>query len=726
MNRLDLFRRWLLGAGLVATLALSACGGGGSTPPPATIGAAGGTATGPAGAQVVVPAGALATATAVAVAQTSTGAPALPAGLAMAGSVFAFTPHGTTFAAPVTVTVPYDAAAVPATATPVLYKTNAAGGWDAVAGASFANGMASANVTSFSWVVVGLLPPQITQQPVSVSVQEPDTATFSVTALGAPPFSYQWQRSDNGGAGWVDIAGATTRTYTTAATSLSSDDGDLYRVIVGNPDGATTSAAATLTVTSVVNAPMFTTQPTAQTVAAGATATFTAVATGTNLVYRWQKNGVPIDTTLNPSAANASLSLTNVQAADAADYAVVVSNLIGGVPANSITSTAAHLTVTTTPPLNAPPRLAAGANFSAAVSAAGVPWSWGSDDSGTLGNGGADLSRSTATLMGTINAVVRSVAASSLKGAMLLSDGSALAWGYNTCALDGSTGATIFLSSRPVLVSSAFGFTAAAAGADHLLLVTSTGGVRATGCNFGGQLGYAPGSPAPATVAGLPRIVAVAAGGSLSLALDESGNVWSWGSGALGDGTAIGQPTTLGRAAPAKIIDRAGSTPVVAIAAGPEHALALTSDGTVLAWGRNTNGKLGDGTDTDRLVPTPTLIGAGSGVVAIAAGAENSVALRGSDGVVLSWGINETGQLGNGGTSPGSRFQPAPVTGLSGVVEVAFGSGSLGHGLARTADGSVWAWGHNGNGQLGNGSSAPFSATPVQVLSAPGVALNLN
>ncbi len=726
MNRRDDIRRWLLGAAFAWVSGLAACGG--SDAPQPMIGPAGGTVAGPAGAQVVVPAGALAQATAVAVASSSTGSPALPAGLAVVGDLFAFTPHGTTFTSAVTVSVPYDAGRVPAGATPVLYKTNASGGWDAIVGARFVNGMASASIDSFSWVVVGLLPPQITQQPASISVQEPDTATFSVTALGAPPFTYQWQRSDNAGTTWADIPGATARTYTTGATSRASDDADRYRVIVSNTDGPSTSTEATLTVTVVVTMPTFTTQPTPQTAAVGATATFSAVATGTNLVYRWQKSGVPIDIALNPSAANASLSLANVQTADAADYAVVVSNLIAGVPSNSITSTAAHLTVTTVPPpaAGASAHLAAGTAFSAALNAAGAPYSWGSDDSGTLGNGGADLARNTATLMGTINAVVRSVAASSLHGAMLLSDGSALAWGYNTCVFDGSTGANIFLSSHPVLVSALFGFTTAATGSDHLLLLKANGSVQATGCNASGQLGYAPGTPAALVVAGLPSIKALAAGGSFSLALDGSGNVWSWGSGALGDGTPIGQPGAPGRATPMKVLDRAGTTPVIAIAAGREHALALTSDGTVLAWGRNTNGKLGDGTDTDRLAPTPTLVVAGSGVIAIAAGAENSVALRGSDGVVLSWGINETGQLGNGGTAPGSRFQPAPVIGLSGVVEVAFGSGALGHGLARKADGSVWAWGHNSDGQLGNGSAAPFSASPVQVLSAPGVPLNLN
>ena len=87
---------------------------------------------------------------------------------------------------------------------------------------------------------------------------------------------------------------------------------------------------------------------------------------------------------------------------------------------------------------------------------------------------------------------------------------------------------------------------------------------------------------------------------------------------------------------------------------------------------------------------------------------------------MLSWGINETGQLGSGlSTAPGFRPEPAPVANLSGVIAIAFGSG-LGHGLALRNDGSVWAWGHNNAGQLGNGTNT-FRLAPV-----PAVGLNLN
>lgn len=134
--------------------------------------------------------------------------------------------------------------------------------------------------------------------------------------------------------------------------------------------------------------------------------------------------------------------------------------------------------------------------------------------------------------------------------------------------------------------------------------------------------------------------------------------------------------------------------------------------------GRNTGGQLGDGTTTDRNVPTATLLT--SQITGVAAGRANSLAIR-ADGVALSWGENGYGQLGSGSTTPFIRATPAPVTGLTGVVAVAIGSGNeRTHALAVRSDGSVWAWGNNDAGQLGDGTTTE-RATPGAVSG-----LNLN
>jgi uncharacterized delta-60 repeat protein len=158
-----------IAAGLL--LALSACGGGdddasGGTPPPPPqigIGAAGGTVTGPNGSKVVIPAGALTVNTPIAIEQTSAGSPPLPSGLAV-GQMFALTPHGTVFALPVTLTLPFDSASVPIGAVPALFKTNAQNQFDLVANATFDASTVTAEITSFSSAQI-VIPPLVRNDP---------------------------------------------------------------------------------------------------------------------------------------------------------------------------------------------------------------------------------------------------------------------------------------------------------------------------------------------------------------------------------------------------------------------------------------------------------------------------------------------------------------------------------------------------------------------------------
>jgi uncharacterized delta-60 repeat protein len=141
---------------VLVLLTFAACGRG--VPPPVTaiIGPSGGTVTGPSGAQVVIPEGALSQEVEIGIAQTDAGAPALPSGATSLGATFAFTPHGTTFAVPVTMTVPFNAGTVPSGTTPTLFKTNAAqSAFEAVAGATVNGNSMTAQVTSFSFANVG-------------------------------------------------------------------------------------------------------------------------------------------------------------------------------------------------------------------------------------------------------------------------------------------------------------------------------------------------------------------------------------------------------------------------------------------------------------------------------------------------------------------------------------------------------------------------------------------
>jgi hypothetical protein len=169
--------------------------------------------------------------------------------------------------------------------------------------------------------------PSISSQPASKTVTVGQTASFSVTATGTAPLSYQWQK--NGAA----ISGATSSRYTTPATT-NTDNGVLFAVVVSNSVGKVTSNSARLTVNS---APSITTQPFSQTVTAGQTATFAVTATGTApLSYQWQKNGTPIT-----GATSASYTTpAEITADNGAQFMVAISNSAG-----SVTSTAAILTV---------------------------------------------------------------------------------------------------------------------------------------------------------------------------------------------------------------------------------------------------------------------------------------------------------------------------------------------------------------------------------------------
>ncbi|WP_249351541.1 RCC1 domain-containing protein, partial [Corallococcus exiguus] len=209
------------------------------------------------------------------------------------------------------------------------------------------------------------------------------------------------------------------------------------------------------------------------------------------------------------------------------------------------------------------------------------------------------------------------------------------------------------------------------------------------------------------TACGVSSGPRMAGGDSHSVIVKSDGTVWALGSngnGQLGDGT------QTERRAPVRA---QGLTGVVTVATGDFFTAAVKSDGTVWVWGSNTFGQLGDGTATDRL--TPVQVPGLTGVVAVAAGDAFTVALK-SDGTVWTWGYNGYGQLGNGTTA--GRLSPGQVPGLTGVVSIA--AGGTGHTLAAKSDGTVWAWGRNGPGQVGDGTSTSRSS-PVQVLGVTGV-----
>jgi hypothetical protein len=220
----------------------------------------------------------------------------------------------------------------------------------------------------------------------------------------------------------------------------------------------------------------------------------------------------------------------------------------------------------------------------------------------------------------------------------------------------------------------------------------------------------------PSQVIGLSDVRAVAESRGNGYALRTDGTVWAWGlnsEGQLGNGWLSWSGG--GSAVPVPVV---GLTGVTAIAAAESNGYALRTDGTVWAWGSNTYGKLGIGAtldDATRPVQVPGL----TGVVAISARFLTTYALR-ADGTVWAWGDNGAGALGTGSTAAESPV-PVQVSGLTGVTAVAARGWG---GYALRTDGTVWGWGQDRDGQLGNAQTCAPTGTcesrvPVRI---PGMA----
>jgi alpha-tubulin suppressor-like RCC1 family protein len=226
------------------------------------------------------------------------------------------------------------------------------------------------------------------------------------------------------------------------------------------------------------------------------------------------------------------------------------------------------------------------------------------------------------------------------------------------------------------------------------------------GDNSAGELanGTLAPSTTPVAVGGSGGIRAISSGGRHVLALTSSGTVLAWGddtSGQLGDGATSANHNAEN---PATV---RGLAHVTQVSAGAEHSLALLSNGRVEAWGDNTHGELGNGTTASSDIPVP--VTGLTGVKAVAAGQEYSVAVL-SNGTVMTWGDGGNGQLGNGKLKDSNV--PVAVNGLTGVTAVAAGGE---HVLALKSNGTAEAWGENLVGQLGNGAPPGSSDAPVVV-----------
>ena len=347
----------------------------------------------------------------------------------------------------------------------------------------------------------------------------------------------------------------------------------------------------------------------------------------------------------------------------------------------------------------------AGSTHTCALTTNGEAQCWGSNWYGQLGDGTL-IDRSTPAAVIGLDSGLVTISLGDYHTCGLTVYGRVKCWGSNEFGALGN-GRMPKNRNEPVPVSGLVsGVSAIDAGSKHNCVLTAVGAVHCWGGNNRGQLGDGTigNNSSPVAVSELGSgVAAISAGWFHTCGLTTGGGVKCWGSnefGQLGDGTKIDRHTS---------IDVFGlNSGVVAIAAGHGHSCALSTDGGVMCWGTNLSGQLGDGTTIESSTPV-AVSGLESGVAVIAAGVAHTCALT-TGGGVMCWGNNWYGELGDGTYT--NRSTPVAVNGLeSGVASLAAGEY---HTCALITNGEVMCWGYNQYGQLGDGTTTNGSI-PVAI-----------
>ena len=198
----------------------------------------------------------------------------------------------------------------------------------------------------------------------------------------------------------------------------------------------------------------------------------------------------------------------------------------------------------------------------------------------------------------------------------------------------------------------------------------------------------------------------ISTGDSHACAIVAGGTVKCWGAndnGQLGDGTTNPQSSAI------SVLGITPANPAVSIDAGSSHTCVILADGTVQCWGANGNAQLGDGTTTQRNIPTTVSgISAANRAVSIGAGSSHTCAVL-ANGTVQCWGINTVATMGRSSTTP---LTVPGITSANSAKSIAVGSI---HACALLADGTIRCWGHNENAQMGNGTRFFSQSTPTTV-----------
>lgn len=349
--------------------------------------------------------------------------------------------------------------------------------------------------------------------------------------------------------------------------------------------------------------------------------------------------------------------------------------------------------------------ISSGGMHSCAITTEGALKCWGNNKFGQLGNGSTIDSVTPVAVIG-LEHDVTAVATGGFHTCAAFNE-DVYCWGYNGFGQVGDGSRVNRWTPVPV-VGIDNPASALATGSNHsCALMAESQVIKCWGQNKNGQLGNGSkiDSGGAAYVEGVDgiRFNSLTAGDRHTCASTLNGNVWCWGlntNGQLGDGT------TEIRTLPVEVLDIYKE--VSSVSAGDAHTCGLTYAGEIKCWGDNIYGELGDGTTTTRLTPVLTN-GLGGNAIYLEAGAAYTCAIL-ADNTVQCWGLNQSGQLGDGTTF--LRINPTYVNHLSAPLQ------SLGAGTATTCgitgNGGALCWGTHANGQIGDGTY-PWVLSPFQV-----------
>lgn len=376
--------------------------------------------------------------------------------------------------------------------------------------------------------------------------------------------------------------------------------------------------------------------------------------------------------------------------------------------------------------------VSSGATWNCGIASNNNLYCWGNNSGGHYGDGTVTQSLVPVPTMtsGVLNGLtIKQNASGSAHECVIASDDNAYCWGRNTNGRVGDNSLTQRLSPVAVWTGNYLnGLTVKviSTGVNHTCAIASDNNAYCWGLNTNGQLGNNSTTlsqmPVPVDTTGVlsgKTITAISAGGSHTCAVTSEDKVYCWGlntNGQLGDGT------NTQSLVPVKVVDTGalGNIHIKSVSSASMHTCALSDVGLAYCWGSNTNGLLGDGNSSggSNVPISVNTSGALSGKVirSLDTGAFHTC-VNTSDNSVFCWGQDVNGEVGNGATANAVPLATSPD--LSGVLagkSLISVSGGNNHTCAVASDGSAYCWGLNTNGQLGNNSTTT-SLVPVIVSS---------